>query len=91
MIAHKWHLNEVPAGTRIVVDDIPCGWLMKGLGDTWVIQIYGMKIYADSQPDIGQCSQCQVGVHHCVDFHAVFLRFTFMRAIGLLYHICAPF
>lgn len=51
MKTRTWHLNEVTAGTRIVVDDIPCGWLMKGLGDTWVIQIYGMKIYADSYED----------------------------------------
>ena len=31
--------NNLGFGKRIFVYDVPCGWIMKGLNDLWIVQM----------------------------------------------------
>lgn len=34
-----WEIVESSAGKRIFVYGVPCGWIMKGLNDSWIVQM----------------------------------------------------
>lgn len=34
-----WEIRESDAGKRIWVYGVPCGWIMKGLNDSWIVQM----------------------------------------------------